>query len=78
MQPLLTSWAYSPSTPGLPGVYEIDVGTIRTPPLYSHWNGRWWGSRMDSVRGAFSGRKKKALGPVRRWRGLADEPSNDA
>lgn len=68
----LSRWFPERVRPVRVGAYRVDSpkGTLR----YSFWNGRQWGYREMDPSYAYQYRHEMTLGPIRRWRGLAQEP----
>lgn len=68
----LSRWFPERVQPARVGVYRVDSprGAIR----YSFWNGRQWGFRESNPDYAYDYRHEMTLGPINRWRGLAQEP----
>jgi hypothetical protein len=71
----LTDW-YVEKSPARKGVYEVlAYRTNYSKPLYSYWDGEWWGMIGDCpAEAAFSAKYKNKFAHPHIWRGVAEKP----
>lgn len=71
-----TPWFPARVNPVRCGIYEVkgDFKWERNHPVWSNWNGKFWGFRCSTFSHAVDSAHERALGPVTKWRGLARKP----
>lgn len=73
----LTPWFPEDVTPVREGVYEVETVNGTDYVFYCHFDGRW-GTCGRSVDEAFDRRDWRGLTQDRAWRGLANNPKEQA